>query len=39
VDRNYKVKATGHNLPTQKKHDPCNVEYAARGTGLELISS
>ena len=37
VDRNYKVKATGHALPPQKKHDLCNAEYATRTTGLEQI--
>jgi len=37
VDRKYKVKATGHDLPPQKKHDACNAVYAQK-SGLEAVT-
>jgi hypothetical protein len=37
-NRSYRIKANGHDLPIQKKHDACDVEYAAEKTGLEKIS-
>lgn len=35
--RLYRVKANGHELPPQKKHDACNAAYAALRTGLEKV--
>jgi hypothetical protein len=34
IDRNYTVKATGHQLPSQKKHNACDAVYATKA-GLE----
>jgi hypothetical protein len=39
VDRNYLVKATGKQLPIQKKHDVCDAAYAAEKVGLEKLPS
>jgi hypothetical protein len=36
--RRYKVKATGHDLPPQRKHDTCDAAYAAQKTGLEKLA-
>lgn len=33
-DRVYIVKATGKQLPDQKKHDACDAAYAAQKIGL-----
>lgn len=38
VDRKYLVKATGRELPAQKKHDACNASYAAEKTGLQKLA-
>lgn len=37
VSRLYQVKATGHSLSPQKKHDVCNAAYAAEKTGLSKV--
>lgn len=38
IDRLYRVKATGHTLPVQKKHDACDAQYAAEKSGLEKLT-
>lgn len=39
VDRRYRVKAAGgRELPPQKKHDACDLEYAKKA-GLEKVQS
>jgi hypothetical protein len=38
VDRVYKIKANGRQLPPQKKHASCDAAYAAEKTGLEKVA-
>jgi hypothetical protein len=38
VDRNYRVKATGKQLPRLKKHNACDAAYSAEKTGLQKVN-